>query len=630
MTTSQTSLSFTTSSSPCTVPVKPRPPQLPLPSSNFSAVPVQRLQDSGAALKRSKSAGASRGRGSSIHDRSTAGHQNQGSTSLHIRDLPLSSPPTITVFQVPPIPSTTHAGGILPSAPFFRPSRPIHSSPSSLSLTSHDPLPASNPVVPEHYPLVPLARPSSRDSDWVSAENSGTLKGLDHLARRLKHSREPLLPISNRSHPRSVNGHSRSPTNDPLLWNNAGIRMRTSVERVFRGFSFDSFRNKSNSSPHTSRFSSTEHSHAPGGDYSTQKPMAHPLAETPSNRPSSYSPTPNQIFIAEPPKSIPPLSAVPLRPLKRIYQQHPSRNRFFCGGRLITGGDSPWAFIASLTVVCAISGVWFGSTVPAVAAVGAYMCLLTVSTMLTTAFRDPGILPRNLDPDPPLPAISPSDDGVRIPLPRDLKVRSEFVRVKYCTTCKTYRPPRSSHCKMCDNCVDGCDHHCQWVNNCVGRRNYTFFFAFLFAAVLTLCLVICTSGIHLYLLTRRSHEDFRHALADGLGSAIAFSLSIVVIWPVTALLAYHMRLLFLNITTIEQLRNQAHKSLEPGARPPNPFSYGTWRSNLAEVLCRPAGLSWLDARAYLTEDKRRINPGLDDVGLGWDDGVGNGQGTTEG
>lgn len=77
------------------------------------------------------------------------------------------------------------------------------------------------------------------------------------------------------------------------------------------------------------------------------------------------------------------------------------------------------------------------------------------------------------------------------------------VRVKYCPTCQTYRPPRSSHCKMvgtlalvvtisrnahkilfqCDNCVDGCDHHCQWVNNCVGRRNYASFFMLLLSAV---------------------------------------------------------------------------------------------------------------------------------------------------
>lgn len=59
--------------------------------------------------------------------------------------------------------------------------------------------------------------------------------------------------------------------------------------------------------------------------------------------------------------------------------------------------------------------------------------------------------------------------------------------------------------------------------------------------VLTLCLVICTSGIHLYLLTELDQVDFRGALKLGVGSAVAFSLSMLVVWPVTALLAYHMR-----------------------------------------------------------------------------------------
>jgi uncharacterized membrane protein YfcA len=59
--------------------------------------------------------------------------------------------------------------------------------------------------------------------------------------------------------------------------------------------------------------------------------------------------------------------------------------------------------------------------------------------------------------------------------------------------------------------------------------------------VLTLCLVICTSAIHLYLLTQMDQVDFRDALKLGVGSAVAFSLSMLVVWPVTALLAYHMR-----------------------------------------------------------------------------------------
>lgn len=103
----------------------------------------------------------------------------------------------------------------------------------------------------------------------------------------------------------------------------------------------------------------------------------------------------------------------------------------------------------------------------------------------------------------------------------------------------------------------------------------------------TLVLIICTSAVHLYLLTVRDNLSFRQALKQGVGSAIVFCLSILVIWPVSALLLYHMRvsdmslllaistlcwfglglihfrlssdgwlilqLLFLNITTIEQV-----------------------------------------------------------------------------
>lgn len=39
------------------------------------------------------------------------------------------------------------------------------------------------------------------------------------------------------------------------------------------------------------------------------------------------------------------------------------------------------------------------------------------------AFRDPGILPRNLDPDPPS-AGTASEESSRVPLPRDLRVRA--------------------------------------------------------------------------------------------------------------------------------------------------------------------------------------------------------------
>ncbi|KAF7294816.1 Palmitoyltransferase [Mycena indigotica] len=494
----------------------------------------------------------------------------------------------------------THAGGIQPSASFFRAQRP-----------NNIPRPDSSlPTDADVFNLSPLTKRLSNSSDDAAGSVTGATAEEEEYSK--PQNEDSVIPLSIPTRPGML--RDRNGSSGPLSPTRI---VRNSLERVFslrRGMSFESIRKSTGTRERADGRRDEEHGmfDIPSSPY-TKTPHSQ------EHHTPSASPEPSFFAHTDGPSRMerPVLDPVTHKPM-RNYELHPSRNRWFFQGRILTGGDSPWAFIGSMSLLLAISGTWFGTTAvwwwhnisPAVSIICGYMALITISSMLTTAMRDPGILPRDLDPEPPYPATSPSDGGMRAPMPRDLKVRSDVVRVKYCPTCKTYRPPRSSHCKMCDNCVDGCDHHCQWVNNCIGRRNYTTFFVMLVSVATTLVLVICTSAIHLALLPGREHISFKRALREGAGSAVVFSLSIVVFWPVMLLLMYHMRLLLLNITTLEQIRNQAHKTLVPGSAPLNPFSHGSFRKNLLAVLCRPIGYSWLNGHAFAVQDEREVNPGL--------------------
>ena len=230
-----------------------------------------------------------------------------------------------------------------------------------------------------------------------------------------KISQEPLLPMGVSS--AKAGGHALPAIvtqmgpygrNDSNV--SAGARMRGSFEKLFkRPFSFErspttpvnagpssAFTNIQTRSPEVSPITFELNVGGMGGIGADRSPTS------PGHRKQSLSPLQGSgtslaqaSFVATPPPQDPPLRAVPLvdkqtgRPVRR-WELHPSRNRFFFGGRVLTGGDSPWAFVASVTLLCVTSGVYFGTTCvwwwtnesPAVAAVGAYMCLLTISSML--------------------------------------------------------------------------------------------------------------------------------------------------------------------------------------------------------------------------------------------------------
>ncbi|OCF43186.1 hypothetical protein I317_03031 [Kwoniella heveanensis CBS 569] len=302
---------------------------------------------------------------------------------------------------------------------------------------------------------------------------------------------------------------------------------------------------------------------------------------------------------------------------------------FFCGGRLMTGGDNYLSLAVVLVVLLGLSGVWLATTGAwlwvngreyglvrgggvAITIIFAYLFLLCFSSLMASAFRDPGIIPRKLDLDPP----SFQNDDWWEAYPRELTVKEGKITVKYCETCESYRPPRSSHCRLCGNCVDGIDHHCSYLHNCVGKRNYFSFLVTITTATIADIYIVVFSALHFSLLCHHDNISFSHALGDSPGAAVSFILGVIVLLPVSFLLWYHLRLLLWNLTTVEQIRATASRSLfSTGSRPDNPFASDSLLSNIVIAsIGRPQFPSWLDATGYIEEDKKRaVNPALTDL-----------------
>jgi len=306
--------------------------------------------------------------------------------------------------------------------------------------------------------------------------------------------------------------------------------------------------------------------------------------------------------------------------LQRKWEVFPGRNSFYCNGRIVMA-QKAGIFYLTVGLIVVTSALFFifdciylaEKISPAIPAVGAVLFLLVMSNLFRTSFSDPGIIPRATkaeaqDIERQMEAQNGNGNGgangsAYRPPPRtkEVMVKNISIKLKYCFTCKIFRPPRASHCSICDNCVERFDHHCPWVGNCVGKRNYRYFYFFLLTLALHCVFIFACSVTHLVLLTKGTTKaPFIKAIQESPTSLIVCIICFFSVWSILGLAGFHTFLTTSNLTTNEDIKG-AYSNKRTNSNF-NPFSAGNGILNCNEVLCGPLNPSLIDARGYVTED----------------------------
>lgn len=318
------------------------------------------------------------------------------------------------------------------------------------------------------------------------------------------------------------------------------------------------------------------------------------------------------------------MSAVMLKKkVTRRWEKLPGRNTFCCDGRIMMARQKGVFYLTLILIVgtcalffafeCPYLSVHLSPAIPVFAII---LFMFVTAMLLRTSFSDPGVMPRALPDEASyiemeIEAANGNVPQGQRPPPRikNVQINNQLVKLKYCYTCKIFRPPRASHCSICDNCVERFDHHCPWVGNCVGKRNYRYFYLFVLSLSLLTIYIFAFDIVHLVL--RSLKDGFLDTLKNTPGTVLEVVICFFTLWSVVGLAGFHTYLVALNQTTNEDIKG----SWSGKNKVQNPYSHGNLLKNCCEVLCGPVYPSLLDRRGIIQDSKTAT------VTITWDENL---------